>query len=104
MENWIYYQEASQTAVSATFRGWMETNLFYLMRLAQENKVTIMKLPPHTTHVLQPLHVAVGLLKSLKTNWDKALSKWQRKNPRKRIPKQIFVHLQTQRAQGMLMK
>lgn len=122
MENWIDQDVASQTAVSASSRGWMETTLFFnwfrdvflrnigedrpvlliydghtthistqLIRLAQENQVTIMKLPPHTTHLLQPLDVAV--FKSLKTKWDSELCKWQRSNPRKKIPKQEFVSL-----------
>ena len=97
MENWIDQDVASQTAVSVSSRGWMETTLFFnwfrdvflpntgeerpvlliydghtthistqLIRLAQQNQVTIMKLPPHTTHLLQPLVVAV--FKSLKQN------------------------------------
>ncbi|KAK9752982.1 ISXO2-like transposase domain [Popillia japonica] len=52
-----------------------------------------MKLPPHTTYVLQPLDVAV--FKGLTTNWDKELCKWQRANPRKKIPKPEFVSLIT---------
>lgn len=80
MENW--FNEVPQMAVSATERGWMETNLFYnwfknlflkqigperpvlliydghvthvstkLIKLAKDNEVTIMKLPPHTTRM-----------------------------------------------------
>lgn len=128
MENWLNDDSPTQTALSTTSRGWMETTLFYnwfrdvflpnipeerpvlliydghtthvstdLIRLALNNEVTIMKLPPHTTHLLQPLDVAV--FKSLKTNWDKALSKWQRENPRKKIPKQDFVKIITNLAQ-----
>lgn len=64
-----------------------------LIQLAQENDVTIMKLPPHTTHVLQPLDVAV--FKGLKTKWDKELCGWQRQNPRKKIPKAEFTSILT---------
>lgn len=53
-----------------------------LIRVAQQNQVTIMKLPPHTTHLLQPLDVAG--FKILKTKWDSELCKWQRANPRKK--------------------
>ncbi|KAJ8915367.1 hypothetical protein NQ315_008254, partial [Exocentrus adspersus] len=42
-----------------------------LVELAIENNVTIIKLPPHTTHVLQPLDVAV--FKSLKNSWEMEL-------------------------------
>ncbi|XP_057659299.1 uncharacterized protein LOC130895771 [Diorhabda carinulata] len=124
MENWINTEVATETAVSVTERGWMETTLFYnwfkmvflpnignerpvllvydghvthistkLIQLAQENNICIMKLPPHTTHVLQPLHVAV--FKGLKTDWDKELCKWQRQNPRRKIPKPEFTALLT---------
>lgn len=124
MENWVDKDTATQTAVAATERGWMETTLFYnwfkdlflknigeerpvlliydghvthistnLIRLAQEKEVTIMKLPPHTTHLLQPLDVAV--FRSLKSKWDKELCKWQRENPRKKIPKPEFINILT---------
>ncbi|XP_068082293.1 uncharacterized protein [Anabrus simplex] len=122
MENWIDQQVPTQTAVSASERGWMETTLFFhwfrdvfltnigterpvlllydghsthistqLIRLAQKNDVTIMKLPPHTTHILHPLDVAV--FRGLKQKWDKELCKWQRQNPRKKIPKADFIGL-----------
>ncbi|XP_071055885.1 uncharacterized protein [Onthophagus taurus] len=124
MENWINEELATQTAVSVTERGWMETTLFYnwfrdvflanigrerpviliydghvthisvkLIQLARANDIIIMKLPPHTTHVLQPLDVAI--FKGLKTAWDKALCKWQRQNPRKKIPKAEFTTILT---------
>lgn len=56
-------------------------------------------MPPHTTHVLQPLDVAV--FKGLKQKWDKELCKWQRQNPRKKIPKQDFISLLTKVAQDV---
>lgn len=128
MENWVNNEVPTQTAVSASERGWMETKLFFnwfkdvflsnignerpvlllydghsthistnLIRLAQQNDVTIVKLPPHTTHVLQPLDVAV--FKGLKQKWDKELCKWQRQNPRKKIPKPEFISLLTKVSQ-----
>lgn len=35
----------------------------------------------------------VAVFKSLKTKWDKELSKWQRHNPRRKIPKSEFVSI-----------
>lgn len=130
MEGWIDNEVPTQTAIAASERGWMETKLFYnwfkdvfltnigaerpvlllydghsthistnLIQLAQQNEVTIVKLPPHTTHVLQPLDVAV--FKGLKQKWDKELCKWQRQNPRKKIPKQDFISLLTNVAQDV---
>ncbi|KAF2896888.1 hypothetical protein ILUMI_09288 [Ignelater luminosus] len=58
-----------------------------LIKLAQENQVTIVKLLPHTTHVLQPLDVAV--FRGLKTKWDQQ----QQKHPQKKIPKDEFIVL-----------
>lgn len=55
-----------------------------LIQKAAENTVIRLKLPPHTTHVSQPMDV--GVIKGLKDDWDKKLTKWQRENPRKRIP------------------
>ncbi|KAF2904152.1 hypothetical protein ILUMI_02041 [Ignelater luminosus] len=97
MQNWLETGLITETAVSVTERGWMETTQFHnwlrdvflknigpqrpilliyddhftyisveLINLAQENQVTLMKLPPHTTRVLQPLDVTV--FKGLKIN------------------------------------
>ena len=43
------------------------------IKLARETRVTILKLPPHTTDLLQPLDVAV--FKSLKQKWGAVHSK-----------------------------
>lgn len=62
-----------------------------LIELARENQITILKLPPHSSHLLQPLDLAV--FKSLKNNWDKELVVWQRKNVGVKIPKKKFSEL-----------
>lgn len=59
-----------------------------LIELASRNNVTILKLPPHTSHVLQPLDISV--FKPLKTSWDERLVKWQRKHIGTRLPKKDF--------------
>lgn len=122
IENWLNVNEADKTFYAASKRGWMETSIFTnwfkkcflpslseerpilllydghsshispeLIETAVEHQITIIKLPPHTTHVLQPLDVAV--FKSLKNGWEKELVKWQRSNPRQRIPKPKFVEI-----------
>lgn len=40
-----------------------------IVRLAKENNIEIVCLPPHSTHILQPLDVAV--FKPMKTEWRK---------------------------------
>lgn len=62
-----------------------------LINLAQENGVHILKLPPHSSHLLQPLDLSV--FKSLKTRWDMELTKWQRKNVGLNLPKCQFSRL-----------
>ncbi|XP_071056436.1 jerky protein homolog-like [Onthophagus taurus] len=62
-----------------------------VFKTAIENQITILKLPPHTSHLLQPLDLSV--FKSLKTRWDAKLVEWQRKNVGVKIPKCIFSKL-----------
>lgn len=59
-----------------------------VVTLAQENGITILKLPPHTSHLLQPLDLAV--FRSFKTSWDEELVTWQRKHQGVKLPKKIF--------------
>ncbi|CAH2228586.1 jg21237 [Pararge aegeria aegeria] len=58
---------------------------------AREAGVTILKLPAHTSHVLQPLDVAV--MKSFKDKWDSLLVKEQRLNVGVPLPKAKFAQL-----------
>ncbi|MPC53407.1 hypothetical protein E2C01_047298 [Portunus trituberculatus] len=53
--------------------------------------ITIIKLPPHITDVLQPLHVCC--FKPLKTRWDATIAKWQAANYARKITKEEFVDL-----------
>ena len=59
-----------------------------LIEEAMKEQVTILKLPPHSSHLLQPLDVAV--FKPIKDRWDAKLVKWQRDNPGKKILKKNF--------------
>lgn len=62
-----------------------------VIKTAIENQIIILKLPPHTSHLLQPLDLSV--FKSLKSRWDAKLVEWQRKNVGVKIPKRIFSKL-----------
>lgn len=46
-----------------------------LITSAKANNIYLLKLPSHTSHLLQPLDM--GVFKGIKTNWDKSLVKWQ---------------------------
>lgn len=56
-----------------------------------KNDITIIKLPPHSSHLLQPLDLAV--FKSVKVSWDELLVKWQRKNLGKTLPKSKIAEM-----------
>lgn len=59
-----------------------------LVEEARKQNITILKLPPHTTHVLQPLDLST--FKPMKDKWDEELVKWQRKNYGVKLPKSVF--------------
>ena len=50
-----------------------------LIELARANNISLLCLPAHTTHILQPLDV--GVFKSFKSYFSKACSKYLAKNP-----------------------
>ena len=62
-----------------------------LIEEAIKEGITILKLPPHSSHLLQPLDLAV--FKSLKDKWDTKLVRWQRQHPGKKIIKKTFSTL-----------
>lgn len=59
-----------------------------IIELAMKENVIILKLPPHTSHLLQPMDLAV--FKPLKLEYDNAVIKWQRKHYGIKMPKQVF--------------
>ncbi|KAL0829661.1 hypothetical protein ABMA28_003167 [Loxostege sticticalis] len=62
-----------------------------IIEKAREAGVTILKLPSHTSHVLQPLDIS--LMKPFKDRWDALLVKWQRLNVGVPLPKKEFARL-----------
>ncbi|KAB0800134.1 hypothetical protein PPYR_08014 [Photinus pyralis] len=62
-----------------------------LIECAVSSNVTILKLPPHTSHLLQPLDVSI--FKSVKTRWDTLLTEWTRLNIGSKISKSDFAQL-----------
>ncbi|XP_054281231.1 uncharacterized protein LOC128998900 [Macrosteles quadrilineatus] len=59
-----------------------------VVELAIANNVVILKLPAHTSHLLQPMDLTV--FKGLKSKWDAKLVAWQRTHVGVKIPKRIF--------------
>lgn len=62
-----------------------------LIESAVQNDVTILKLPPHTSHLLQPFDLRT--FKSIKSRWDEKLSVYQRKHIGLKVPKRDFSSL-----------
>jgi hypothetical protein len=62
-----------------------------LIKLGQDNQVSILKLPSHTTSLLQPLDVAC--FKPLKNAWDNRLLQFQRDNNFRQLGKSEMVDL-----------
>lgn len=62
-----------------------------LVECAIKNNISIIKLPPHTSHILQPLDVSC--FKGLKAKWDSLLTTWQRDNIGCRPNKAQFAKL-----------
>lgn len=62
-----------------------------LIKEAQSNDVIMLKLPAHTSHILQPLDVSC--FRGLKARWDQRLVEWQRKNVGVRPGKVQFAQL-----------
>ncbi|XP_050310037.1 uncharacterized protein LOC126745992 [Anthonomus grandis grandis] len=62
-----------------------------LIRATRENGVIILKLLPHSSHILQPLDLSV--FKSLKVRWEYELINWQEHNEGRQIPKKKFSSL-----------
>ena len=64
---------------------------YEVIKLAREEMVSIIKLPPHTTDRLQPLDVSC--FKHFKTIWAKTLHRWTYQNLGQKIQKSEFICL-----------
>lgn len=62
-----------------------------LIEKAVEMNVTILKLPPHTSHLLQPLDVSV--FRGVKSKWDEILTEWCRHHYGQRLTKSDFADI-----------
>ena len=62
-----------------------------LIELACLNDVHLLCLPAHTSHLLQPLDV--GVLKSFKSNFNKACSKYMSQHPGRVVTADVLASL-----------
>ena len=73
------------------FDGHASHVTFPLVQLAVRNNITILRLPSHTTHYLQPLDV--GVYGPVKTAWEKILVRYARLNLGRALLKDEFPKL-----------
>ncbi|KAF2889358.1 hypothetical protein ILUMI_16815 [Ignelater luminosus] len=59
-----------------------------LIKMTRNERITIFELPPHSSHILQPLDLCV--MKSISA-WDEELTKWQRHHIGMKLPKKEFL-------------
>jgi hypothetical protein len=118
--SWRGTSAPENTTYAISKKGWMTTAIFkewfakFLLRvhhrplliifdghashvgldvisLARDADVSLLRLPAHTSHVLQPLDISC--FGPLKTKWNKSLIKEQRQNGHKTLSKSQFVDL-----------
>lgn len=65
-----------------------------VIEIAASENITILKLPPHTSHILQPLDCSA--MKPMKDRWEDALVKWQRLHVGAKLPKYEFSRILTE--------
>lgn len=59
-----------------------------LIKMAYDNNVILIKLPPNLTHFMQPLDLTV--FKPLKNAWNNLMVQWNRTNPGTPLPREEF--------------
>lgn len=75
--SWKFKEDGSLEPRVMIYDGHLSHVSYETISFARENKVTVLKLPPHTTDLLQPLDVSV--FKSLKEKWGRVLHQRLRK-------------------------
>ena len=68
--------------------------LIELIEMARANNVTLLCLPPHTLHILQPLDV--GVFKSFKTSFNKACGNYIKQHPGQVITTDVLASMVAQ--------
>ncbi|CAH2100758.1 unnamed protein product [Euphydryas editha] len=61
---------------------------YQMIKMALENDVVLVNLPPNLTHFMQPLDLTV--FKPLKTAWNNLMIQWNRTNPGTALPREEF--------------
>lgn len=93
-KNWFivkFLDQVEQRPILLIYDGHLSHISIDLVESAIASQVTILKMPPHTSHLLQPLDVSV--FKGVKTRWDSLLADWARQNYGKNLSKSVFSNI-----------
>ena len=88
--DWLNANQVTRPVIVWT--DWHETrNNYYLARQLQELDIILYGLPPNTTHIMQPLDVAV--FGPLKKNWSRGAKEYESQNPDTMITQVNFAEV-----------
>ena len=86
--DWLIEKNVQRPVIIWT--DWHESrNNYYLATSLKEMQIVLYGLPPNTTHLMQPLDVAV--LGPLKKSWTKGAKRFERENPDRMITQVNFA-------------
>ena len=85
--NWLqrFCKTITQRPLLLIYDGHSTHLIYDVIKLAREEMMSIIKLPPHTTDKLQPLDVSC--FKPFKSLWEKTIAKWTAENGGRKITK-----------------
>jgi hypothetical protein len=87
----IFLTQVKERPLLLIFDGHRTHATLEIIKLAQSNNFTLLKLPSHTTDILQPLDVAC--FRPLKCYWDKRVIAFQKENDFHYLAKSDYVDL-----------
>lgn len=87
----VKWLEKTPKPVLMVFDGHMSHISLQTVELAIQNKITILCLPAHCSHLLQPLDI--GIFRQVKTTWREILAKYYKESRLKAVGKATFPSL-----------
>ena len=84
LEHFIdFVRPCTENKILVILDGHQSHKSLQVIDMARANHITIITLPPHTSHRLQPLDIT--FFGPLKSNYNKEIDRWMLNNPGKRV-------------------